>query len=110
MIKKCAWCKREFYASEGWVYRKPVCTGNSMHYFCRYNHMLAWEREEERKKLQRKTNRKTRPCYCVETGEVYPSVAEAAKIIRAEPQSVRNSCERGIRAGRYHYKFLEGPE
>ena len=108
MIKKCAWCKRECYASEGWAYRKENYAENSAYYFCRYNHMLAWEREKEALR-QQKGKKQNKRCICLDTGEVYPSFSAAARKIGASPESVRNACHKGHLAQGLRFAVLEEP-
>lgn len=105
MVKKCAWCKKQFYATEGWVYRKADYRSDAMLYFCRYHHQLAWERDWEANRHKR--NKRTTRCICLDTGEVYPSFSEAARKIGASPESVRNACIKGHMAHGLRFAMLE---
>lgn len=105
-MERCEYCKREFYASEGWGYKKKQ--GNNTIYFCRYNHMRAYEKTKE-KPLRKKGSAK--PCKCLETGVVYPSASAAGQITGAGPQNIRWACcAPGRSAGGLHWKWVEEPE
>eukprot|EP00808_Paulinella_micropora_P019711 g69821.t1 len=48
-----------------------------------------------------------RPVVCVETGEVFPSIAAAARRIGMHRSSIQSSLTRGIRAGQYHWAYQD---
>lgn len=109
MDVKCEYCGKRIIVWENWAYKNKNNTTGVYRYFCRYNHMIAWEKAQESQALHRRKKTHT-PCRCVETGEVYPSLAAAARQIGADPESVRNSCARGHAAKGLHFQFSEEPE
>lgn len=54
--RHCRICGKEFYANDDWVYK--IRRGpKEARWFCRYNCMQAYKKEEERKKEERKRDR-----------------------------------------------------
>jgi hypothetical protein len=53
-------------------------------------------------------NSNKRKVICVETGEVFPSATDAAKLIGVKSSSsIIQSIKHGCRSGGYHWKYLE---
>ena len=53
-------------------------------------------------------NHKSRPVVCVETGEVFPTVTEAAKAKNINAaRNICRSCKNGGRCGGYHWRYHE---
>jgi hypothetical protein len=44
------------------------------------------------------------PVVCVETGQVYPSRVEAAKVFFVSPETISQSIKSGYRAANYHWR------
>lgn len=103
MWVKCAQCGKQFWAGPDWGYKGKKQTGTEV-FFCRWNHKRAWETKHTRK-VQGKGSRKR--VQCVETGEVYPSGAEASRQMGVKSGYIHRACRTGgVCIGR-HWIYLE---
>lgn len=108
MWVKCACCKEKFYAWEHWAYRIKDKKTGMIHYFCRYNHLRQWEKDQARRKTKMPQAKWVK---CMETGEVYPSAAAVARHYNQDLSAMYDACGRADRtyAG-YHWQYVEGPD
>lgn len=60
---------------------------------------------EETKKILSNKARKTK-CICIETGQVFPSIREAARQINVSPSSISNSCSSNGKLSCKGYHFV----
>lgn len=65
-------------------------------------------RKENGRKTAAENNKKNfKPIFCLETGDIYPSVREAARQTNQHQSNISRALRTGWKAGGYHWEFVQ---